>query len=36
MEDEHVRQIIKEENDGLSNTSNTFTKHSFDLEKKVL
>jgi hypothetical protein len=36
MEDEHVRQIIREENEELSNTSKAFAKHSFDLMKKVL
>jgi hypothetical protein len=36
MEDEYVRQLIKEENDVLLNTFNTFAKHTFDLKKKVL
>jgi hypothetical protein len=33
IEDEHVRQMIKEEDKQLSNT---FVKHTFDLKKKVL
>jgi hypothetical protein len=35
MEDEHMRQIMKEENDELLNTSKWFPKHMFDLKKKV-
>jgi hypothetical protein len=36
MEDENVRYIIKEENEGLLNTSKMFVKHSFDLKNKLL
>jgi hypothetical protein len=36
MEDEHVRQMLKEEDNELSNTSNTYPKHTFDFKKKVL
>jgi hypothetical protein len=36
MKDVHVRQMIKEEDEGLLNMSNTLPKHSFDLKKKVL
>jgi hypothetical protein len=36
MKDEHVRHMIKEEDNELSNTSNTFAKHTFDLKKKIL
>jgi hypothetical protein len=36
MEDEHVRRMIKEEDEALSNTSNTFAKNTFELKKKVL
>jgi hypothetical protein len=36
MKNEHVRQMIKEEDNELSNMSNTFAKHTFDLKKKIL
>jgi hypothetical protein len=36
MEDEQMRQIMKEKNEGLLNVTSTFPKHSFHLKKKVL